>query len=66
MSDFTASLIYGACQLGVKVNIEDLAVHTLLSVTEYAAKVMNTKGKEKSLEPATSFSELAKKGITRG
>ncbi len=33
-------MIYNACQMGIRVDINDLALHTLMSVTEYASKIL--------------------------
>lgn len=38
--DFTAALIFGAMRFGVKVELGDLALHTLLNVMNYVQKVV--------------------------
>lgn len=44
LKDFTPCLIYWACQNGITVNLSDLALHTLMSVNEYASKILSGGG----------------------
>lgn len=36
-------LIYGACQIGMHVNADDMGIHTLIAVNEYQAKLLKSK-----------------------
>lgn len=54
LEQFTSSLIYNACQMGIKVDLNDLAPHTFIDVHEYASDLLNHK------EPAVDFSTLRK------
>nr|DAU61038.1 MAG TPA: hypothetical protein [Caudoviricetes sp.] len=54
-------MIYNACQIGLKVNVEDLALHTLLDVSDFAASLVNQSKKNENVTPM-SFSELCKAG----
>lgn len=65
IEDFTACLIYGACQIGMTINADDIALHTLIAVSEYAAKMLNVNSKSNDVEPM-SFSQLRNSGITKG
>ena len=50
-------LIYGACQIGMHVDIDDMALHTLLDVNSYAASVMSGKAKT-DMQEAVPLSSL--------
>ena len=49
-------MIYNACQIGINVNFNDLAFHTLMAVTEYAGKLL----KDDNEVPAMSAREFRK------
>ena len=36
-------MIYNACQIGINVNLSDLALHTLMAVNNYASKLIGDK-----------------------
>lgn len=50
-------MIYNACQVGINVNFNDLAFHTLMAVTEYAGKLL----KDDNEVPAMSLNEYMRK-----
>ncbi len=54
--DFTAALIFGAMRFGVKVELGDLALHTLLNVMNYVQKVVPKD--EQTNTPTMSLSDL--------
>lgn len=54
--DFTAALIFGAMRFGVKVELGDLALHTLLNVMNYVQKVVPKD--EQTNAPVMSLSDL--------
>ena len=49
-------MIYNACQIGVRVNLEDLSFHTLMSLNEYASNLLD----DKNTAPVTDFASLRK------
>lgn len=49
-------MIYNACQIGIKVNLEDLAFHTLTALNEYASNLLD----DKNTTPATDIASLRK------
>lgn len=55
-------MLFNALQLGVRVDLSDLAFHTFMDLSDFAGKVYG--GKE-AVKPM-SLSELRKNGITRG
>lgn len=55
-------MLFNALQLGIRVNLEDLAVHTFMDLTEYAGKIYG--GKDDS--PSMNFGDMRKAGIKRG
>lgn len=36
-------MIYNACQIGIRVDLQDLALHTLMAVNEYASGLLDSK-----------------------
>lgn len=54
LEQFTSSLIYNACQMGVKVDLNDLSPHTFIDLHEYATKLLNNE------QPAVDFATLRK------
>ena len=54
--DFTAALIFGAMRFGVKVELGDLALHTLLNVMNYVQTVVPKD--ERTNTPTMSLSDL--------
>ena len=50
-------MIYNACQIGINVNINDLALHTLMAVNRYAGDLIK---EDKNEVPAMSAREFRK------
>lgn len=49
-------MIYNACQIGIRVNLEDLSFHTLIALNEYASNLLD----DKNTTPATDIASLRK------
>lgn len=56
LNDYTASLIYGACQMGLQVSADDMSPNLIMAVADYARKAQKSSGQEEV--PAMSLSEL--------
>lgn len=56
VNDYTASLIYGACQIGLGVSAEDMSPNLLMAIASYAEKVTSKDGNGEA--PAMSLSEM--------
>ncbi len=48
-------MIYNACQIGINVNINDLAFHTLMAVNDYAGRLLKDKENEVPAMGAREF-----------
>lgn len=51
-------MIYNAGQIGLNINLSDLAFHTYFDLSNYVAKILKEDNKEEV--PAQSISELRK------
>ena len=53
VDDFTNCLLMGALQMGVTINLEDFAVHTLTNLIEFYSVEMQKATKQKSSDKET-------------
>lgn len=60
VKDYTASLIYGACRVGLQVSADDMSPNLLMAVAEFAAKANNHSGGNEEVPPQ-SLSELRRR-----
>lgn len=56
LNNYTASLIYGACQMGLQVSADDMSPNLIMAVADYAQKVQKSSSQEEV--PAMSLAEM--------